>query len=485
MRLNQGNRGSWGYQVSVSCAQSNIAKPVYTGRQSQALKNVFIQNGQEGTGVYGGDGIMDSIRGIISSGVEKGKSLKKLGEKASDIYTGEIGTALRNLVPSSDENARSGFAGEKHAILKLPNGKFGVANYMGPGTHLEARLRRGDPPRTMSDKVAQAHDSRYALARSQSDVAAADRAMIKKLKEMQRKRQGNAMNIQMGLRPIQAKLRAEQLGLVKSGSIASFGDSLGTSGQSLVEGKLSQLEQEGFGLPGDVLKMKLLHQMHARKRRAARVSGGKKIAKRGGSLKLAGQGLGVAGGGLGLPGGAMDMKQLAKALAGCVSKQMLPMLLKKLGLPQMGNGKLNTLMHMRMLRALNDGASRKTTMSSKNAVVGRGKPPSKIQQLKSMAGSVSKALLPILINMAMKKMKGGRMETVSMQELNNPTLMQRLSKSLATGAFNLFKKFISSGASKGSGGMCGSGFFSDFARGFKKGFMGVMTPALKIAPLLL
>jgi len=469
-------RQTWGYQINTCSRQSNVRAPVNTRTPYKSLYNVSVQNGQMGTGyTLEGEGIMDTIRGLIDKGKNVGEKAKTLGQKASDLYTGEIGTALRNLVPSSDETARPAFPGEKHAILRLPNGKFGTANYMGPGTQLEKRLKRGDPPRTITDKVAQAHDSRYALARSQADVANADKIMIAKLKELQRKRLGNSVNIQMGLRPIQAKYRAEQLGLVAPGSIASFGDSLKSSNRGLVESKLNELEQEGFGLPGDRLRMKLLRQMKTRKNKKKRGSG---LGLPGGTLKLAGQGLG-------LPGGGIDMKQVVKALAGCVSKQMLPMLLKKLGLPQLGSGKVNSLLNMRMLRALNDGASRKTTLSSKNAVVGRGLDLSK---LKDMAKSLSEALMPILVQMAMKKMSGGRMETISgrqlREEYENPSLMARLSKSLASGAFSLFKKFLASGSKKGSG-MCGAGFFDDFARGFKKGFMGVMKPALKVAPLLL
>lgn len=473
-RLAQLRRGTWGYQQPVCGNDNNVLNTPNVGSKAQALHNVFIQNGQEGTGIYGGDGIMDAVRGII----EKGKKTAGQLGRLSDIATGETGTMLRNMLPSSDETARPGFAGEKHAILKLPNGKYGVANYMGPGTNLEARLKRGDPPRTMADRVAQAHDSRYALAKSQADVARADRLMIKKLKELQAKRADSNINIQMGMRPIQAKLHAESLGLVKPGSIASFGDSLNSSNRGAVEAKLRELEQEGFGLPGDMLRTKLLRQMKRKKRKRKSGNG---LGLPGGTLKLAGQGLG-------LPGGGVDMAQLAKVLSGLVSSKMLPMLLKKLGLPQMGNGKteLKSRLHMRMLRALNDGASRKTSVGSKNAVVGRGI-KDVAQKMKPMAEQVAKTLMPILINLAMKKMSGGRMETISASELKrqyeNPSLMAKLSKSLASGAFSLFKKFLSSGA-KGNG-MCGSGFFDDFARGFKKGFMGVMKPAIKIAPLLL
>lgn len=50
---------------------------------------------------------------------------------ASKFASSEIGTKLKNAIPNSDATARPGFAGENHMILKLPNGKNGIANYMG------------------------------------------------------------------------------------------------------------------------------------------------------------------------------------------------------------------------------------------------------------------------------------------------------------------------------------------------------------------
>jgi hypothetical protein len=53
---------------------------------------------------------------------------------------------VSNLFPSSDKEATEIEAGEKHGVLILPNGKIGRANYMGPGTNLIKRLKRGDKP---------------------------------------------------------------------------------------------------------------------------------------------------------------------------------------------------------------------------------------------------------------------------------------------------------------------------------------------------
>ena len=75
-----------------------------------------------------------------------------------------IFSSIKNAIPHSDSNARAGYPGENHAILKLPNGMPGIANFMGPGTQVVKRLQRGDPPRTASDKTAMRHDIDYGLA---------------------------------------------------------------------------------------------------------------------------------------------------------------------------------------------------------------------------------------------------------------------------------------------------------------------------------
>lgn len=159
-------------------------------------------------------------------------------------------------LPSSDDTARPRFPGELHAILKLPNGKPGIANYMGPGTHVVERIKRGDPPRTYTDKIAQAHDIRYGLAKSQEEVAAADRKFISSIKAAKGK--DADINIQMGLRPIQAKVFLEEKGIVKPGKIASFGD-IKSEDLPIVKSKLAELESIGLGGELDILKRKNLN----------------------------------------------------------------------------------------------------------------------------------------------------------------------------------------------------------------------------------
>lgn len=207
-----------------------------------------------------GSGFFDTISNIFSKG-------KTIASAAQNIAFGDTGTALSNMIPDSDPNARPLFSGEKHALLKLPNGKYGRANFMGPGTQLVKRLKRGDPGRTPSDVESQAHDARYALATNYDDVRKADNKMISVMKTLISKKLDSSFNTTQGLRLIQAKTKLEDMGLPK-GSIASFGG-ITPEDRPLVEGKLAELEKEGFGKktkpPSDRLRRKLLSNIQRQK----------------------------------------------------------------------------------------------------------------------------------------------------------------------------------------------------------------------------
>ena len=214
-----------------------------------------------------GDGIMDIARNIY-------KKSKSLFGKASDLYSSEAGTIIKNMMPSSDENARPAYAGEKHAILKLANGKYGTANYMGPGTHVLERLKRGDPARTDSDRVAMAHDIRYALAsgvKSKENQAKlireADQKMVSALDRASRNKTDDPKNIFMGKRLIQAKMMGENAGVIPKGSFGGDLKNISDSDKMLLMSKAAGLAHQGYGLPpGQALKRKLVRQMRNKKK---------------------------------------------------------------------------------------------------------------------------------------------------------------------------------------------------------------------------
>ena len=56
--------------------------------------------------------------------------------------------------------------------------------YMGPGTHLEKRLKRGDPGINRLDHIAKQHDIDYSRARSHQDKWKADDKMIRAIQAL-------------------------------------------------------------------------------------------------------------------------------------------------------------------------------------------------------------------------------------------------------------------------------------------------------------
>lgn len=111
---------------------------------------------------------------------------------------------------SHPENKRPGFPGEKHAFIWTTKG-FVRANYEGPGTHTETRIKRGDKPISYSDAVSQAHDIRYSFATSNADIRAADKKMIDSMTKGQELRLDFPGNLLVGKTGIQIKSKVESL----------------------------------------------------------------------------------------------------------------------------------------------------------------------------------------------------------------------------------------------------------------------------------
>lgn len=149
--------------------------------------------------------------------------------------------------PSHPELQRPPFRGEKHAPLRTTKG-FKRGNYLGPGTVLESRLRRGDQPINFSDRIAKAHDIRYGLAKNVSDVRKADRKMISTLSRGQDEALDYPINLLIGKKGIQAKVGLENLGVSRTG-FATFG-SVRPGNRALYKRELATLEKQGFGTKG-------------------------------------------------------------------------------------------------------------------------------------------------------------------------------------------------------------------------------------------
>tara|TARA_R110002096_G_scaffold18463_3_gene62870 strand:+ start:1228 stop:2271 length:1044 start_codon:yes stop_codon:yes gene_type:complete len=165
-------------------------------------------------------------------------------QSGSGILQSIKDTVMR-IVPDSDENARPGFPGEHHAILKLQNGKFGVGNWIGPGTNVLARIKRGDPGRTISDSVARAHDLRYSLAKNVDDIRRADQKMVQKLESGI---DDSPANIFMAKNIIKAKMGLENAGLLSRERFAgSLKKKRPRADVETLTTALNGMEQQGFG----------------------------------------------------------------------------------------------------------------------------------------------------------------------------------------------------------------------------------------------
>jgi hypothetical protein len=183
---------------------------------------------------------------------------------ASNLAFGKVGTAISNFAPNSDANARPLFPGEQHAFLRVGN-SVGRANFMGPGTEIVKRLKRGDTGRTKADTVAMMHDIQYSLASDVSGVRKADERMVKTLKKIEKSGGDSRFNTQQGMRLIQAKMKLEDAG-VNPLRFATFGG-IAAPDIPMLEATEKKLEIEGYGAkkkvskklsPGVALRRKLL-----------------------------------------------------------------------------------------------------------------------------------------------------------------------------------------------------------------------------------
>lgn len=85
--------------------------------------------------------------------------------------------------------------GEMHGVLKMPNGGYRRAQYLGPGTQVLKRIARGDKGRTPVDIIAKQHDRDYSIAQTKEDVTRADERMIRSVDNVERRGLDSPFNI--------------------------------------------------------------------------------------------------------------------------------------------------------------------------------------------------------------------------------------------------------------------------------------------------
>lgn len=219
-------------------------------REEKKIKDLIIKE-QEGGGVNVNYNMMGN--GLFS----KLSRIPRLFKSGVDSVSAKIS----NTFPNSDENARPLYPGEHHALFKLPSGKYGRANYAGPGTHIVERIKRNDPPRVPTDKVGQAHDIRYALAETDADVRNADVKFVRKLKQLKRTNKDRNVNIYPSMIGIRGKMAAENFSLLSRKAFIDD-EKPKPADKVMLSKKIKQLEQEGFGQKGKGAMWKRSPRLH-------------------------------------------------------------------------------------------------------------------------------------------------------------------------------------------------------------------------------
>ena len=284
-----------------------------------------LEQRRQGRGYYG-RGCEQAGYGLSGAGfMDMAKKLYSAGQSISEFSSGPVGTFVKNVIPASDDTARPSFQGEKHAILRLPNGRMGIANFMGPQTQVIKRLQRNDPGRTPSDMTAKMHDIQYNLAQGANSeqeqlrlIRDADNRMIRNLNRIEAEGSDSRFNTKQG-KLIAAKTKLEDAGVLDPKKFAGNLRDIPESENILLNKAKKELEMEGYGKPGEALKKKILKQIHAKVSRKTR-----KDSLR--SKKKVGKGLNPSGGGTTTRGGSLDVL--------AVVKHVLPFITKELNLPK-------------------------------------------------------------------------------------------------------------------------------------------------------
>ena len=204
-----------------------------------------------------GSGCLDKIRSLFSKG-------REIASKVVDAATSETGTAIQNAVFGAQANPlfKPGFPGEKHAVLQTPYG-FTKAEYMGPGTNIDARLARGDGGITSADKASKRHDLRYALAHNIADIRRADVQMLTEVA----KSNDTPFNKSLANVGIGGKIALETGGFAKPSDFTTFGGLTDTVKRARYEAALKQAG--GSKPPSHRLKMKLIAYLRRQSRSAS------------------------------------------------------------------------------------------------------------------------------------------------------------------------------------------------------------------------
>lgn len=94
-----------------------------------------------------------------------------------------------------DKSINDLYPGEYHGVIKLPNGAYTWAEYMGAGTRIDLRIPAGEKGLTPIDKESMAHDIRYTLSDSPEAIREADNIFNKVIDRLRREGKESEFNL--------------------------------------------------------------------------------------------------------------------------------------------------------------------------------------------------------------------------------------------------------------------------------------------------
>lgn len=167
--------------------------------------------------------------------------------------------ALKSLAEKTivDKSINDLYPKEYHGVLKLPNGKFAFAQYMGPGTRLDKRIPAGQDGLTPIDKESKAHDIRYNLAmnketkeETQQAIREADDIFNKVIDRLRKDKKESEFNLKQA-ELIKAKVFLEGNSVLRDW-IYNFNTRKTEQEKTpelekMFESELKKLEQQGYG----------------------------------------------------------------------------------------------------------------------------------------------------------------------------------------------------------------------------------------------
>lgn len=172
----------------------------------------------------------------------KPKKTKKTKKHKGKGLAGDAYVAVVNKLTGSDLAP-----GEIHA-LQLTKDGIKPGSFIGPGSDVVGRIKRGSKPVGNVDKTAKAHDLRYSLSSGKADVRKADLKMVSVLNRISKEKSDYKVNIMIGKLPIKSKMFLEDLGIAGEKTFTDpAGSKLSAADRDLLKSELGKLEQEGFG----------------------------------------------------------------------------------------------------------------------------------------------------------------------------------------------------------------------------------------------